>query len=383
MIRIGITSFGTDNGRSGIGSYLRELLIRFDADTYTEEFSFELIGPKEDRDHYLEGKKNISWYQVESADRHPIHNFIWNQFSLPKICKKQKYDLLFLPAANRRLTGRAPCPTIGTVHDLASLHIKNKYNFSHKIFNEIMLPKLIHGLDQIITVSQFSKDDIVHFAHVPENRITVIHLAADKNTFSPVKNRKASAVRVSEKYGFSAPYILYISRLEHPGKNHVTLIKAFEKFRNEHPAPFRLVLPGPDKERAEEIHHAAEQSPYSADIVFPGFIDAQDLPDFYRGAELFVLPSYFEGFGLPVLESMACGTPVITSTSASLPEVSGPHTPHFDPDDSEVMKNSMLQAIGNEDNREALSAAGLQWAAGFSWEKTTEETLKIFRNMLS
>ncbi|MBL7006983.1 MAG: glycosyltransferase, partial [Spirochaetia bacterium] len=102
-------------------------------------------------------------------------------------------------------------------------------------------------------------------------------------------------------------------------------------------------------------------------------------PDFYRGAELFVLPSYFEGFGLPVLESMACGTPVITSTAASLPEVSGPHTPHFDPADSEAMKISMLQAIGNEGNREALSSAGLQWAAGFSWEKTAEETLKIFR----
>ena len=190
MIRIGITSFGTDNGKSGIGSYLRELLIRFDSDTYTKEFSFELIGPKEDRDHYLEGKSNISWYPVESADRNPVQNFFWNQISLPAICKKQKYDLLFLPAANRRLTGRAPCPTIGTVHDLASLHIKNKYNFSHKIFNEKMLPKLIHGLDQIITVSQFSKDDIVYFAHVPEEKVSVIHLAADKNTFFPVKGQE-------------------------------------------------------------------------------------------------------------------------------------------------------------------------------------------------
>ena len=160
------------------------------------------------------------------------------------------------------------------------------------------------------------------------------------------------------------------------------MIKAFEKLRNEHPVPFRLILPGPDKERAEEIHRTAQLSPYAADIIFPGFIDAQDLPDFYRGAELFVLPSYFEGFGLPVLESMACGTPVITSTAASLPEVSGPHTPHFDPADSVAMKDAMIQALGNENNRKLLSEAGLQWASGFSWEKTANETLNICRKMV-
>jgi glycosyltransferase involved in cell wall biosynthesis len=385
MIRIGIPSFGTDSGRSGIGSYLRELILRFDRlqDADEPEFHFELIGPEVDRSHYLQHTRHIGWHQVEGADPSPIRNFFWNQSELPRICRRQKYDLLFLPAANRRLTGRAPCPTVGTVHDLASLHIADKYNFSHRVFNQKMLPYLIKRLDHIITVSGFSRDDIVKFSGVPGSRVSVIHLAADSAVFTPAEDRQAAAARMGEKYGFKPPYILYISRLEHPGKNHNTLIKAFGALRKAETIPsMRLVLPGPDKERAEEIHREAETSPAAADIVFPGFIDAEDLADFYRGAELFVLPSYFEGFGLPVLEAMACGTPVITSTAASLPEVSGPHTPHFDPDNVQALQEAIAGILANEERRSELSQAGLAWAADFSWEKTTEKTLEVFRSVL-
>jgi glycosyltransferase involved in cell wall biosynthesis len=272
---------------------------------------------------------------------------------------------------------------VGIVYDLVLLHIADKYNFSHRVFNQKMLPYLIKRLDHIITVSGFSRDDIVKFSGVPGSRVSVIHLAADSAVFTPAEDRQAAAARMGEKYGFKPPYILYISRLEHPGKNHNTLIKAFGALRKAETIPsMRLVLPGPDKERAEEIHREAETSPAAADIVFPGFIDAEDLADFYRGAELFVLPSYFEGFGLPVLEAMACGTPVITSTAASLPEVSGPHTPHFDPDNVQALQEAIAGILANEERRSELSQAGLAWAADFSWEKTTEKTLEVFRSVL-
>ena len=378
MIRIGCPSFGTDCGRSGIGSYFKELLNRFDHDDCAQKFSFELIGPQKDRDFYLEGKKHISWYQVEDVDNSPMQNFFWNQFSLPRICKKQKYDLLFLPAANRRVTGLASCPSVGTVHDLATLHIKNKYDFSHAVFNRQLLPMLIRRLDHIITVSQFSKDDIVRFSRVLQEKVTVIPLAADKERFFPVDDRSSLKLRLAQKFGVDAPYLLYISRLEHPGKNHVNLIKAFELFRNEQKSNYQLVLPGPDKERAAEIHAVAEASPYAKDIKFLGFIDDADVADLYRGADLFVLPSFFEGFGLPVLEAMSCGTPVITSSAASLPEVSGPHAPHFDPHDHVAMKDSIIQVLSNEETRLQLARKGLEWAQGFTWEKTVDTTLSVF-----
>jgi glycosyltransferase involved in cell wall biosynthesis len=380
MIRVGIPSFGTDNGRSGIGSYLRELLIRFDDPRYDDEFSFELIGPQADRDCYLTHTKRIGWYPTEGVDRSPIRNFFWNQLSLPGLCRNRGYDLLFLPAANRRLPGRAPCPTVGTVHDLASLHIADKYDTIHRIFNRRILPALIRRLDQVLTVSAFSRDDIVRFARFPVERITVTHLAANAETFTPAEDRRTAAELIGTRYGFEPPYILYISRLEHPGKNHVMLIEAFTRLLEAHPElRLTLVLPGPAKERAQEIYAAAEASAVSSRIVFPGFIDARDLPDFYRGAEVFVLPSRFEGFGLPVLEAMACGTPVITSTAASLPEVSGPHAPHVDPDSPDELCLALEQVLTNEERRSELIRSGLEWAAGFSWEKTAEETLAVFR----
>lgn len=379
MLKIGCPSFGTDSGRSGIGSYMSELLNRFDSDALTEEFQFELIGPEKDRDYYLKDTKNILWHQVEGVDGSPIQNFFWNQFSLPKLCRERGYDLLFLPAANRRLCGKAPCPTVGTVHDLATLHIKNKYDFSHAVFNRQLLPRLIRGLTHIVTVSQFSKDDIVRFAKVPSDRVTVIPLAADNKRFFPLEDSSSLPDWVEEKFGVDGPYLLYISRLEHPGKNHVNLIKAFELFRKESDKRYLLVLPGPDKERSEEIHEVANASPYASDIKFLGFIDAADVANLYRGADLFVMPSYFEGFGLPVLEAMACGTAVITSNAASLPEVSGEHTPHFDPDSPVAIKEAILEALGDDAKRDALAEKGKAWAQGFSWERTVEETLEIFR----
>jgi glycosyltransferase involved in cell wall biosynthesis len=289
---------------------------------------------------------------------------------------------LFLPAANRRICGWAPCPIIGTVHDLAPLHLKNKYDFAHAVFNRNMLPFLTRRLDEIITVSQFSKDDIVRFAKVEQERVTVIPLAADSKRFFPVKDRKGIKDRMAEKFSITKPYILYISRLEHPGKNHVNLIKAFDLFRKETSTAYQLVLPGPDRERSEEIHAVAEASPFSKDIKFLGFIDNEDVADLYRGAELFVLPSFFEGFGLPVLEAMACGTPVITSDAASLPEVSGPHTPHFDPNNCEQIKEAMLTVLTSTEKRDILSEQSLAWASLYSWDKTVEQTIGIFDNAL-
>lgn len=381
MITVGIPSFGTDSGKSGIGSYLRELLLRFDDEKFAKEYHFELIGPKKDRDVYLSGTSRISWHEVEGADSSPIHNFFWNQFSLPSLCKKRKYDVLFLPAANRRLCAYAPCPVVGTVHDLATLHIKNKYDFSHAVFNRKMLPFLIRRLDHILTVSQFSKNDIVQFAKVDPDLVTVTHLAADAKRFVPPKDKNKVREYLAQKFGIDNPYILYISRLEHPGKNHANLIRAFELYKKESGSPSLLVLPGPDKERAQEIHALAEASVYAKDIRFLGFIDTEDVPLLYQGSDLFVLPSFFEGFGLPVLEAMACSTVVITSSAASLPEVSGPHTPHFDPTSPTEMAEAMKEALLDEKTRETLAKKSVACAKTFSWDKTVKQTLEAIQSV--
>lgn len=375
---IGIPTFGTDHGKSGIGSYLRELLIRFDALAEQEGFTFELIGPKEDEAFFRKGLSHILWFGVEDADKSPIHNFFWNQTSFPSLVRKRGYDLIFFPAANRRLSGRLSCPTVGTVHDLAVLHIKEKYDFVHSFFNRKILPHLIRKLDHILTVSEFSKQDIIHFVGVRAETVTVTHLAADQSRFKPPLDRAAVRADLEKRYGFDHPFLLYISRLEHPGKNHVNLIKAYNMAREKLGTKLLLVLPGPDKERSEEIHEEASRSPYAQDIRFPGFVDWADIPLIYQGSALFVLPSRFEGFGLPVLEAMASATPVITSDAASLVEIGGPQTPRFDPDDCEGMASLIVELLGDEKKQHDLVETNLTWAAAFSWERTTSQTIDSF-----
>lgn len=382
-MHIGIPTFGTDHGKSGIGSYLRELLVQFNAIAAHGEFSFELIGPREDASVYLDGLSLLGWYDVEGADTSPIHNFFWNQLQFPKIVKDRGYDLVFFPAANRRLSSRLHCTTVGTVHDMAVLHMKEKYDFIHTFFNRKMLPHLITHLDHILTVSEFSKNDIVEFVGVKPERITVTHLAADSSRFMPPSDRGAVRMDLEERFGFDAPYILYISRLEHPGKNHVGLINAFNLARKNSQERFLLVFPGPDKERADEIHAEAAKSPYAEDIRFTGFLDWVDIPLVYQGAALFVLPSRFEGFGLPVLEAMSCGTPIITSDAASLVEIGGPQTPRFHPDDTEAMAALIVTLLDDEGKSHALVEENVTWASNFTWEKTVDRTLEVFRTTYS
>ena len=383
MIRVGIPTFGTDHGKSGIGSYLRELLMLCNAIVMHGEFSFEIIGPKEDADFYLKGLEAIDWYEVEGADASPIHNYFWNQLQLPKIVRERSYDLVFFPAANRRLSGRLSTPTVGTVHDLAVLHMKEKYDFVHTFFNRRMLPRLIRRLDHILTVSDFSKQDIVRFVQVKPETVTVTHLAADAKRFQFPDDREAVRKDLAERYRLDAPFVLYISRLEHPGKNHVGLIRAYDRMRAQLKERYLLVLPGPDKERAQEIHAEARKSAYADDIRFLGFVPWDDIPCLYQGASLFVLPSRFEGFGLPLLEAMACGTPVISSDAASLVEIGGPQTPRFKPDDINRMALLMLSLLTDGTKAHQLIEENAQWAAQFSWSRTIEQTLDAFRTTVS
>jgi glycosyltransferase involved in cell wall biosynthesis len=184
------------------------------------------------------------------------------------------------------------------------------------------------------------------------------------------------------RYGFEKPFFLYISRLEHPAKNHVRLIAAFEQFKAQTGSDWQLVFAGSDWHGAQAIHEAIRRSPAATDIRSLGFIDDQHLPALYRAAAAFVYPSLYEGFGMPPIEAMACGCPVISSTRGSLKEVVGDAALIVDPEDVSSVAAQLRTFATGADAREKYRVAGLRQAARFDWANTAAQTLRVYEKAL-
>jgi glycosyltransferase involved in cell wall biosynthesis len=371
-MNIGITTLGCDGGKSGIGRYAQNLLEQFSG--FRDLHDFRVFGHDDECASFMQNTSGMNWNSVAPRWINPTASILWHQAKLPFLTRD--LDVLFLPAGNRRLPLISAVPTVGTVHDLSSLHVEQKYDRVRDVYIKRVLPSLIRRLDHVLTVSDCTKQDIIRHCGVSPDSISVIPLAADSTRFYP-ENQDECLARLSLKYGLDRPFLLYISRIEHPGKNHIRLIKAFDDLKRREKIPHELVFVGPDKERAEEVHAAAAKSPNSDDIRFLGFVEDQDLRAFYNAAAVFVFPSLFEGFGLPILEAMSCGTPVACSNSSSLPEVAGNAAKVFDPFLERGMSDSIATLLNSHSERETLIERGLRRARGYTWQHTAQRTLLI------
>ncbi len=375
-MKVGITTLGCDAGKSGISQYLLRLLREFS--TMQGDVSFEVIGHPSERAIWLGEGRELPWVDAGDWHKSAMVNVAWHQAMLRGLCNRRGYDVLFLPAGNRRVPVTAPCPTVGMVHDFSHLHIENKYDPLRTLYQDRVLPWMIRKLIRVLTISESSKRDIIEHARVPADRITIIPHGVDHEVYKPC-NREDSARTVAAKYSVRPPYLLYISRIEHPGKNHVRLIEAFERLKERDAIPHQLVLAGGDWHGADEVHRRAQNSPYASEIVFTGFASLADLPDLYRGADVFVFPSLYEGFGMPILEAMACGTPVACSNVSSMPEVAGDAGVLFDPISAEAIADALARMLRNDSERARLANAGIARAEGFTWRASAETHLNVFR----
>ena len=371
-IRVAIPTAGCDGGRSGIGVYLRNILACWEREEDTVEF--ELLAAESDRSWLDEFGFKTLWSHDRVAG--PVANVMWMQAVLPGLCRKRGYDAVFFPAGNRRLAYRLPCASVGTVHDLSSLHIRAKYDRLHTFYNKRLLPVLIRGLSNVVTVSETSKNDIVSFVGMPEHKVSVIPNAVDHSRFR-LQSEPGELERLRRRIGCEDPYIVYVSRFEHPGKNHIALIRAFGVLKTETGCPHKLVLAGSDWSGAEKVHAAVNCSAWREDILLPGFVDAEMLPALYRAADLLVFPSLYEGFGIPVLEAMASGLPVACADNSSLPEVAADAAEYFDPTDVNSIAAAMGRVLADNNLRSQMIKAGLRRSAQFSWEKTAARTLAV------
>lgn len=271
-----------------------------------------------------------------------------------------------------------PCPTVVSIHDLSFEHLPQTFKRRSRAQLRLTVRRSARNAAQIIALSAHGRQDLIDTYRVPAERINVIPLAPSPR-FAPVKNDNELR-RVRQIYGIDGDYILSVGSIQ-PRKNLRRLIAAYSLLRQERPAVKlpKLVLVGKKAWFSEETLQALEAPDLSGRVVVTGYVPETDLPALYSGALCFIYPSYFEGFGLPPLEAMQCGSPVIVGNQTSLPEVVGDAALMVDPFDVAAISSALHQMIIDPEMRSTLSAKGLVHASRFDWKDTARQTLAVYR----
>lgn len=268
-------------------------------------------------------------------------------------------------------------PSVITVHDLAFLKYPGLLTRASAHYYGQVEDAALRA-DHIIAVSQSTKRDTVQLLGVPEEKISVIYEAAHP-LFTPITAPEPLA-RVRAKYSLPTNFILFVSTIE-PRKNLPTLLRAFKQLRARYKEPLALVIAGNRGWLVEEVDQVVAELQLGNALCFLGGIPNEELVYLYNAAKLFVMPSIYEGFGLPPLEAMACGTPVIASNVSSLPEVVGDAALLFDPSDPEELCVNMLRVLTDETLAQEMRVKGLKRAASFSWERAARETMQVYQKI--
>ncbi|MBU1131715.1 glycosyltransferase family 4 protein [Patescibacteria group bacterium] len=285
---------------------------------------------------------------------------------------KEIPDVLFVPAHTLPLLN--PKKSVVTIHDIGFEHFPEAYHWADKLYHKLIIQLIKRSASKIISVSKYTKDDIVKTYKIPAKKIEVVLNGFDDENYKVSAQGKNI---LKEKCKIDFPYILFIGRLELK-KNIPRLVEAFAKFKLKNPDDrHKLVLIGTRGLTFPLVEEQMKKFKIENEIIFPGWVSDDDLPIFLNNADLFVFPSIFEGFGIPVLEAMACGCPVICSNSTSLPEAAGEAALLFDPADVDEIVSRMEQVLLNPVVAESLEIKGFERAKNFSWKKCAEQTLKI------
>jgi glycosyltransferase involved in cell wall biosynthesis len=374
---VGISTFGSDDLQGGLGRYAHCLLHAME-EVAPRDWIFEALVRGEKERSLVPAHSAWSTFRSPAIVYGDIRSIVWHQAILPAFIRQREYDVVLLLAASRRipwpflvrLMGGAPM--VGVVHDLAAVHVPGKYGLLRDTYALRVLPALMRGLDDVIAISECTKRDLVEHARVEESRIAVVPLGLDQSLFTP-GDRELARESLAKEFALHSPYLLYAARMEHPGKNHLRLIRTFARLRQQLGIPHRLVLVGKecqDDPIGEAIRKAGEA------VISLGFVSDSSLVNLYRGATGVVFPSLYEGFGLPVLEAMACGVPVACSYVASLPEVAGDAAIYFDPMNEVEMERAM-EALLDPSKTASMRQRGIERSREFTWEKSAAMTLEV------
>lgn len=309
---------------------------------------------------------NIRPVVVPPQARHPFLYFIWFNMSVAWVLKKEKPDLFLSPDGYIPLPVRIP--TLTVIHDLNFEHHPEDLPWPERKYYKTFFPKYAQKATRVATVSEFSKNDIARKYQIAKEKIDVVYNGAAE-IFQPVSKETKEKTRAT--YTNNQPYFFFIGAL-HPRKNITNLLKAYEIFRSTTGLSYKLVLAGNQKWWVDSIKSAYNQHPFKKDIILTGRVSLSQLHHLMASAEALTYVSYFEGFGIPVVEAFRCGTPVITSNITSMPEVAGEAALLVNPYEPDDIARAMRQIAGNNELRNKLIAKGFEQMQSFRWELTAQ-----------
>jgi len=378
-MHVAFNAYFWDKPHTGSGQYLRQLV--FNLNRYVSDVDITLIYPREAG----AGKPDSVPPSVRVHEQ-PIRSgylgkVLFEQRLYSRACSEVGADLAHVPYWGSPLASRVPI--VVTVHDLTTLLCRQyRRSVAARLYVSLVSASA-RNADAVITDSLASQDDISRHLAIPAQRVTAIYLAASP-AYTPDGNLLMD-MAVKQKYDLPDQYLLYLGGYERH-KNVATLLLAYTYVSQALGDDYPLLLAGREPEQGRrglpDYRALLKKLEISDQVRWLGYIDEEDKPALYRGARAFTFPSNYEGFGLPPLEAMACGVPVVTTNSSSLPEVTGDAAFTIDPDDARQMGGSIIAATTQDELRSEMRQKGIAQASKFSWQKTATETLLVYDSLL-
>jgi glycosyltransferase involved in cell wall biosynthesis len=363
------------SGSFGVGSYIKSLVRAFARRPARHEYV--LVGSAANQEAFPDLPENFRFLRFEKS-----FSGLSSHWRLQFLLRPLGLDVFHIP--HRSVPYFIPCPYVATVHDLDQILFREAYG--SKLKSEIFFHVLRQGLrraDRIIAVSQATKSDLISVLAIPEERIHVIHNAID-DEFTK-RDSEQERQRTLERYQVDYPFLLYVGNIQ-PQKNLPRLVEAFAVVQAEleqhlHYRNLRLIIIGNELGAHPDLRRSVIRSRVQHRVRFLGFVPIDTLRIFYSSAAAFVFPSLYEGFGLPPLEAMAQGTPVVTSNVSSLPEVVGDAALMVNPENVFDIARGIRQALLDDALRQQLSARGREQAMRYSWDRAADRVLEIYRDV--
>jgi glycosyltransferase involved in cell wall biosynthesis len=364
-IAIDVHSLGTQSG--GNETYFRQLVRGLLQDTSDNHYNLLYAYSSAIRE--FEGDARFSFTRI------PVNPVMRNAIAIPRLLRQTRPQVFHCQYVKPPFVKTR---TVVTIHDLAHEHHPEFFRPLEAFRLKQQVRRTAIRADHILTVSEFCAVDIARRLHVPREKITVAYQSAAPG-FQP-RDPSQCREQIAKTYGIDTPFILYVGRIQ-ARKNLPRLVEAYARVRRQG-ASAKLVLVGKMDWQSERLLEKVKELRLESAVIFPGYVAYDDLPLLYNAAELFVFPSIFEGFGLPVMESMASGVPTITSFGSSLEEVAGDGALLVDPNDTASIADAMSRILGDAGLRRELAARGLQRSARFQSGNLAQKTLDVYRSLL-